>query len=267
MITLSVLDLVLAGGLVFALAFVSVWARLELARDLVIASLRMAIQLSLISLVLKVLFAQRSFVWIFLMAVVMILVAGREVVARQKRRLIGWAAWGIGTSSLFVSSMVVSWFALVVLVQASPWYHPQYAIPLLGMLLGNTMNGVALSMDRLTSTVWSQRELVEQRLMLGEDVKTATADIVKESVRSGLIPIVNAMAVAGLVSLPGMMTGQMLSGVPPTTAVRYQILIWFLIAAGSGFGMLIAVRLTCRQLFDQRQRLRLDAIRTDDVSR
>ena len=126
------------------------------------------------------------------------------------------------------------------------------------------MNGVSLSMDRLTSTVWAQRDVIEQRLMLGEDATTATSEIVQESVRGGLIPIVNAMAVAGLVSLPGMMTGQILSGVSPTEAVRYQILIWFLIAAGSGLGMLIAVKLTCRRLFDYRQRLRLDRLRDEN---
>ncbi len=261
MITLSVWDLVVSGCLVLALAGVSVWSRLGVGRALVVAALRMAIQLSLISLILKVLFDQRDFFWILLMATVMVLVAGREVIARQERPLSGWAVWGIGTSSLFVSSFTVACFALVLLVQPKPWFHPQYAIPMLGMLLGNTMNAVALSMDRLTAGIWSQREVIEQRLMLGEDVKEATKHLVRESVRGGLIPIINAMAVAGLVSLPGMMTGQILSGVSPTVAVRYQILIWLLIAAGSGFGMLIAVHLTCRQLFDDRQRLLLNRLR------
>lgn len=263
MIILSPVDLFLAGVLVVFLAIVSSWQRLGIAKELLVAALRMVIQLSLIALVLKVLFEQRDWFWILLMGAVMVLVAGREVVARQKRGLVGWASWGIGTGSLFVSSTVVACFALLALVQPTPWYHPQYAIPLLGMLLGNTMNGVSLSMDRLTSTVWAQREMIEQRLMLGEDARTATAEIVQESVRGGLIPIVNAMAVAGLVSLPGMMTGQILSGVSPTVAVRYQILIWLLIAAGSGFGMLIAVKLTCRRLFDSRQRLRLERLRDE----
>ena len=263
MITLDVWDLLISGGLVVALAGVSVYSQLSVGRDLIVASLRMAIQLALISLVLKVLFEQRDFIWILLMSIVMVIVAGREVVARQERPLAGWAVWGIGTSSLFVSSLTVASFALVVLVQPQPWFHPQYAIPLLGMLLGNTMNAVALSMDRLTSGVWSHREVIEQRLMLGEDMRQATGDLIRASVRGGLIPIINAMAVAGLVSLPGMMTGQILSGVAPTVAVKYQILIWFLIAAGSGFGMLIAVHLTCRQLFDDRQRLMLSRLRTN----
>jgi putative ABC transport system permease protein len=80
-------------------------------------------------------------------------------------------------------------------------------------------------------------------------------------VRSGLIPIINAMTAAGIVSLPGMMTGQILAGAPPVEAVKYQILIMFLIAVGTGLGTLGAVAISSRRLFDDRQRLRLDRLR------
>jgi putative ABC transport system permease protein len=97
--------------------------------------------------------------------------------------------------------------------------------------------------------------------MLGQTWQTAVSDIRRESIRSGLIPIINSMSVAGLVSLPGMMTGQILAGNPPEVAVKYQILIMFLIAAGTGFGTLSAVWMGSRRLFDQRHRLRLDRLR------
>jgi putative ABC transport system permease protein len=70
------------------------------------------------------------------------------------------------------------------------------------------------------------------------------------------------MAAAGIVSLPGMMTGQILAGSPPLEAVKYQILIMFLITAGTGFGVMAALWVTARRLFDERHRLRLDALRT-----
>ena len=76
-----------------------------------------------------------------------------------------------------------------------------------------------------------------------------------------MIPIINAMAAAGVVSLPGMMTGQILAGTAPVEAVKYQILIMFLIAAGTGLGTLASVNLMSRRLFDDRQRLRLDRLR------
>jgi putative ABC transport system permease protein len=162
---------------------------------------------------------------------------------------------------MFVSSFSITVLALTVVIRVSPWYEPQYAIPLLGMLLGNTMNGIALALDRLTQTSWEQRSVIEARLMLGQDWKDSIGDIRKESIRSGLIPIINAMTVAGLVSLPGMMTGQILAGSPPWEAVKYQILIMFLIASGTGFGTLAAAWMGSRRLFDERQRLRLDRLR------
>jgi len=105
--------------------------------------------------------------------------------------------------------------ALTVVIDIKPWYEPQYAIPLLGMLLGNTMSGIAISLDRLTQTAWVQKAAIEARLILGQDWGAAIGEIRKESIRSGLIPIINSMTVAGIVSLPGMMTGQILAGSPP----------------------------------------------------
>jgi putative ABC transport system permease protein len=132
-------------------------------------------------------------------------------------------------------------FALVAVIGTDPWYTPQYAIPLLGMVLGNTLTGIALALDRLTQNAWDQRNVIEQRLMLGEPAGAAVSDIRRYSMRSGMIPSINAMAVAGIVSLPGMMTGQILAGAPPIEAVKYQILIMFLVTAGTGFGTFAAV--------------------------
>jgi putative ABC transport system permease protein len=142
-----------------------------------------------------------------------------------------------------------------------PWYQPQYLIPLLGMLLGNTMSGVALALDNLTRDAWTARGRIEARLILGETWDTAIAGIRRDALRAGLIPIVNAMATAGLVSLPGMMTGQILAGSPPLEAAKYQLLIMFLISAGTGLGSVLAVWLGSRRLFDERERLRLDRLR------
>ncbi|MEN8711931.1 MAG: ABC transporter permease, partial [Arenicellales bacterium] len=95
---------------------------------------------------------------------------------------------------------------------------------------------------------------------LGETWTHAISDIRRDSIRVGMIPIINAMSVAGLVSLPGMMTGQIMAGAPPLEAVKYQILIMFLIAAGTGMGTITAIIIGCRRLFDERERLRLDRL-------
>ncbi len=260
-ISLSPLDLALASTLVMLLAAISWRMHFGIERRLLVSALRTTIQLSLIGFVLKVLFENATLLWVGLMAMVMLMVAGREVMARQERRFAGLWGYGVGTLSMFISAFTVTVLALVILIQPAPWYLPQYAIPLLGMLLGNTMNGIALGLDRLTTTAWQQRQVIEGRLMLGQAASTAISDIRRESMRVGLVPIVNAMAAAGVISLPGMMTGQILAGSPPLEAVKYQILIMFLIASGTGFGTLAAVWLGSKRLFDERERLRLDRLK------
>jgi len=259
-IPLSALDLLMAACLVAGLAGLTVCMRLGLGRSILTAALRTTVQLLLVGLVLKAVFAAAHPLLILAMALLMLAVAAREVAMRQKRRFAGGWGFGMGAASMFVSSFSVTALALVALVGVQPWYAPQYAVPLLGMLLGNTMNGIALGLDRLTSTAWREARVIEARLLLGQTWFEAVHDIRRESIRAGLIPIVNAMAVAGLVSLPGMMTGQILAGSPPLEAVKYQILIMFLIAAGTGFGTLAAVVLGARRLFDDRHRLRIDRL-------
>jgi len=259
-ISLDAWDLSLAAMLVLVLAGLSFRLQLGASKHLLVAALRTAVQLTLIGLVLKFLFANVHLAWMLAMATIMLLVAGREVMVRQQRRFSGPWGYGLGTISMFVSSFSVTLVALLVMVKAEPWYTPQYAIPLLGMVLGNAMNGVALGLDRLTQGAWQQRRAVEAQLLLGFAWHEAIAATRMEAMRAGMMPIINAMTAAGVVSLPGMMTGQILAGAPPVEAVKYQILIMFLIAACTGFGTLMAVWLGSRHLFDKRQRLRLDRL-------
>ena len=261
LISLSAFDLAIAASLVLLVALLQWRMRLGNTQALLIAGLRTVVQLLLLGLVLKIVFAASDLYWIALMSIVMLLAAGREVMVRQKRQFIG--SWGflLGTSSMFVSAFSVTLLALLVIVQPDPWYLPQYSIPLLGMLLGNTLNGITLGLDNLTRSVWEKRIIIDGRLALGETWGSAISGIRRDSIRVGMIPIINAMSVAGLVSLPGMMTGQILSGTPPVEAVKYQILIMFLIAAGTGLGTITAIVIGCRRLFDDRERLRLDRLR------
>jgi len=261
LISLSAIDLAIAASLVLLVALLQWRMRLGNTQALLIAGARTVAQLLLLGLVLKIVFAASDLYWIALMSIVMLLAAGREVMVRQKRQFTG--SWGflLGTSSMFISAFSVTLLALLVIVQPDPWYLPQYSIPLLGMLLGNTLNGITLGLDNLTHSVWEKRTIIDGRLALGETWSSAISDMRRDSIRVGMIPIINAMSVAGLVSLPGMMTGQILSGTPPVEAVKYQILIMFLIAAGTGLGTITAIVIGCRRMFDDRERLRLDRLR------
>ena len=250
---LAALMVVLNGGLSVALG-------LGVERRLAIAALRMMVQLTLVGLVLTTLFALVSPFWTAVTALTMILFAGHEILARQDRRLIGWWAYGLGTGAMLIASALVTLFALTTAISPSPWYDPRYAIPLLGMVLGNTMTGISLGLQTLTTTLVRERAAVESRLALGATRRQALLAPVRLALRSAFMPIINTMAATGVVSLPGMMTGQILSGVEPVEAVKYQILILFLIAGGTGLGSMAAVLGCAFRLTDHRHRLRLDRL-------
>lgn len=265
-IALTNWDLVLAGGLVLGTGGVAWVLRLGIAKRFLVAALRTVVQLSAIGFVLRQLLLEVRPDWLLLAAVVMLAAASREVHARQRYPFRGHWGIGMGSVAMFSSTYIVTFVALSLLIQPSPWYAPRYSIPLLGMMLGNTMTGVALGLDRLTRLARSDRAAIEARLSLGWPAVAAIRSARIEALRTGLVPIINSMAAAGLVSLPGMMTGQILAGNDPADAVAYQILIMFMIASGTGLGVLASVWMGGIRLFDPRHRLRLDRLSADSES-
>ncbi|MBF0382509.1 MAG: iron export ABC transporter permease subunit FetB [Magnetococcales bacterium] len=259
-ISLGPAQLALASILVISLAVISTLQQLGIAKRLLVAAARTAIQLTMVGFILKALFETSDLTWITLVAFIMLAIAGREVMFRQERRFSGVWGFGIGTTSMFLSSFFITLLALNFIINPSPWYTPQYAIPMLGMMLGNTMNSISLGLDKLTHEAWREKGTIEARLVMGHSWQEAILPFRKAALRTSMIPTINAMAAAGLVSLPGMMTGQILAGNPPQTAVQYQILIMFMVTAGAGFGAMLATWLGAKRLFDERHRLRLDRL-------
>jgi len=262
-IQLTYSDLALPALLVVMNGVLSLALHLKLERQLAIAAVRMVVQLVLVGYVLTFLFAAVSPLWTAVAAIIMILFAARETVVRQKRRLQGLWRYGLGAGCTLLAAGTVTMFSLLTQLRPEPWYHPRYALPLLGMILGNTMTGISLGLDVLTNGLVRERSAVEAHLALGGTRHQALLPIIRDALRSGFMPTINGMAAIGLVSLPGMMTGQILAGVEPTDAVKYQLLIMFLIAGGTGLGTLAAVIGGGRLLTDHRHRLRLDRIPGD----
>ncbi|MBT4220070.1 MAG: iron export ABC transporter permease subunit FetB [Rhodospirillaceae bacterium] len=262
-IALGYEDLTLASLLLLFSGLLSMRLKLNMERQIGVAALRMVIQLMLIGMVLKILFAMVSPLWTGLAAAIMIAIAGREAAARQTRKFTGWWTYGLGPSSLMLAGSLVTVLALTTQIRPEPWFDPRFALPILGMILGNTMSGVSIGLDRLLGEAVREKVAVEARLALGHDRASAFRPLVRNAVRAGLMNIINAMSVAGVVSIPGMMTGQILAGVDPTEAVKYQILIMFLIAGSTALGTLAAVVFATRRLSDNRHRLRLDHLRSD----
>jgi putative ABC transport system permease protein len=149
---------------------------------------------------------------------------------------------------------------LTTAIRPQPWFDPHYAIPLAGIILGNVLNSASLSLDSFLGSVRRERPGIEARLSLGESYRGAIAPLVRMAIRRGLLPIINQMSAAGIVTLPGIMTGQILAGLDPLEAVKYQILLMFLLSGGSGLSALATSYLAAWRLTDERQRLRLDRL-------
>lgn len=260
-IPLTYIDLAFASLLMILNAFLSMFLNLNLEKQFLIAATRTVVQLTLIGLVLRTLFSVSSFWLTALFAIIMILFAGYEASARQQRRFSGFWTYGLGTSSMMISGIVITSFALTTQLKPEPWFNPQYSIPLLGMILGNTLTGISLGFNTLISKSLSEKVNIEAQLSLGIEINKALSKVVREAIRTGLIPIINSMSAAGIVFLPGMMTGQILGGIPPVEAVKYQILIMFLIAGGTTIGLICAVYGGAFRLSDKRHRLRLDRLK------
>lgn len=256
---LTAVDLGLAALLLLAHAAVSVGLRLGLGKRLLFAAVRATLQLLLVGFVLTWVFDARHPLAVLVVALVMGSLAGVEAARRATRKLPGLRRGSMLV--MLVSSFAVTTWGLAVVLRAEPFWDPRYALPILGMVLGNALNGVSLGLGAALDGLVRRRVEVEQRLAFGAPRDVAVRDVVRDAVRTGTVPILNAMIAAGVISLPGMMTGQILAGEDPSAAARYQLFILFAIAGGVALGTVGAVRLAVRLAFDERGRLRLDRFR------
>lgn len=252
-VLISNIQLGLAAFLILINLALSAVLRLGLARTLAIASVRMVAQLLLLGFILEYIFALNTPPPILGVGLVMVIFAAVASVRRTHRRFAG-IYWD-SLITVFAASFLVTGIALSGILQIHPWYQAQYSIPLLGMVLGNTLTGISLALDRFMDGVSRERQQIEGLLALGATRWEAAHSLIQESLRTGMIPIINSMMVMGIVSLPGMMTGQLLAGAAPGSAVRYQIVIVFMIAAAVALGALGVVLLAFRRLFNSHHQL------------
>ena len=259
-IALTYWDLALAACLILLNGALSIAFNLGLERTLFINTLRMVVQLGAVGFVLKFIFAQTSAFWTLGLALFMTLFAGREVMARQTARLKGWWGYGLGTTTLLLVGSLTTMFAVAVLIQPDPWFAPRFVLPILGMMLGNTLTGISLGLETLMTTVKRERAAIEARIALGHSQIQALEQAMSHALKTGMMPIINSMAASGVVFLPGMMSGQILSGVDPVEATKYQLLVMFLIAGATALGALVAIVGAAYRLTDDRHRLRLDRL-------
>ncbi len=257
-IALTPWDLGLAALLLIIPAAISIGLKLGLEKRLALGAVRTVVQLTLIGFVLEWVFALDRWYYVVPVLLVMFVAAARAAIQRSERRFPG--AYVAAFASLVLATSLTAFSVTEVVIGVHPWYSPRYVIPLIGMMLGNGLTGISLALDRLLNDLVAQRRSVEARLALGASTWQAVQPWMRQAVRNGMIPIINSMMIVGLVSLPGMMTGQILAGASPINAVAYQILIMFMIATNTGLGVIVLCLLCYRVVVDPEQRVRWEKI-------
>ena len=230
--------------------------RLDLAKDLAIGAARAAGQLFLIGYVLVFIFRRDAPAWVIVALSVMLAVASltsaRRIAYRPPARvLLGYALIAI---TLGGATALVPVFLFI--VRPHPWFEPRYVIPLAGMMLSSAMNVVAQVFERLFSLARTEAPALEQMLALGASPEQAMRPHVRAAMRAAMIPTLNGLLTVGLVALPGMMTGQILSGTDPEQAVRYQIVIMYQLVAVAAVSGALAARFARKLLFTPYEQLR-----------
>lgn len=257
---IGLLELAIAALLLLLNAALSIAFNLGLEKKLAIAAGRMLAQLALAGLVLSFVLRQSSVPLTILVVLVMGAVAAYELMSRPAHRPEGWWAVGLGGGTLLLIGLLATLFTVGGIIRPIPWYDARYLLPILGMVLGNVLTSMSLTFDALTTAALRERRGIEARLAEGGTRFEAFERVLTDALRSGTMPILNTMAVAGVVSLPGMMTGQILAGADPMQAAKYQMLILLVLAGASTLGVLAAGLGGVLLLTDPRHRLRLDRL-------
>jgi putative ABC transport system permease protein len=224
--------------------------RLHLAREITIAAARAGAQLTAVGAVLLLVFTHGGLAGAFGWLTLMVLIAG-QVAARRARGLP--RALPVATTAV-AAGTAATVGTLLALGVISP--QPRVVIPVGGMVVSGAMAAAAVTLTRLREEAAAARPAIEARLCLGQPAAQAFAPHLHAALRTALIPSIDATKTVGLISLPGAMTGLILAGVSPLTAIRYQIVVMYMLLAAAALAALTAARLAARALFDDAHRLR-----------
>lgn len=228
--------------------------RIKQTHLLLIASLRMTVQLILAGLILTYIFKHPHPVFTILYLACMTTFAIHRVISKNKFLCRRFKI--IIACSLAGSGLLIVLFFIKVIVGANI-FNPQYVIPLSGMIMGNAMTGVNLGIKAFYESLSMQRNRIEVLLNLGVSPKKILLPFVNQALETALIPTMNSMLGMGVVALPGMMTGQILSGTLPMTAILYQISIMIAICAVVCLSVFGSLYFGYRTLYNEKNQIQL----------
>jgi putative ABC transport system permease protein len=239
--------LALATLFVVFVGVISIRMSLGITKDLAIATVRTYLQLLALGFVLRWVFAIQS-PWLVVGIILLMVLAAAQIILKRSPDA-PKGIFGSAFVAMALTGFIVTFSVTGVIVQVEPWYLPQYVIPLAGMVLGNSMTGIALAIERVFSDFDAREDEILALVALGATPWEASHGSIRDALRAGLIPTINSMAAAGIVFIPGMMSGQILAGADPVTATGYQIVVMLMVAAATAMGSVIALLLTYHRRF------------------
>ncbi|HOH97849.1 MAG TPA: ABC transporter permease [Candidatus Cloacimonadota bacterium] len=246
---ISYLGLALSALLLLYPLLIFSHLKLKLSGQLFNSFARMIVQLAVIGIALQFIFAQMKLWLTLLWMLIMIMSAVLTLKGRlkfQRKLLLPVLITALGSTSL----IIMPWL-LILVIKPDPLYSPMYAIPIYGMVLGNSMNSCALALERFESGLADNWKAYYTRLSLGANLWEATLPAFKKAMQTSLMPQLLTIASIGVVSLPGMMTGQILGGASPLVAIKYQMMIMISIFCGVSITDYTAIRFYLHKRFDK----------------
>ncbi|CEG71959.1 hypothetical protein RMATCC62417_07598 [Rhizopus microsporus] len=248
-----------ASAFVFIAALISLIFGIKLEFSLILSGIRCVIQLSLMGLILDDVLKTKHMSVIIIMSTVLVLLASYETVFNRTKKSFK-RMFPIMFIILLTSNLLITYVGTAVVLQAEPFWDPPTFVPVIGMLLGNSMTSVAMATERCLDDFRIHAPVLETRLAYGASRFEASLPLAVEAIRVALLPVITQLSVMGMINIPGMMTGQIMAGAPMMQAVIYQQSIMFMVAASSTLGVIMAVTACMSILIDKDQTMRYDRI-------
>jgi putative ABC transport system permease protein len=262
-VDISVISLVMVYALAFTLFLVLKIIKSKNEYNFLKSLIRMSIQLLFIGYVLKYIFAVNSLYLIVIMYIIMSAFATHTIMGKVNFKIKN--QFFLIFFPIFTIGLLMTLFFQLLVTNTSPWYEARYFIPISGMILGNSMNACALSIERLISEIKSNIAKVETLISLGASSFEAVSESIYRSIRAASLPIITNMSGIGIVFLPGLMTGQILSGTDPIISIKYQIAIMVCIVSSISFSSILLIFQTYKKFFDKKGNLKKELLSEQDI--
>jgi putative ABC transport system permease protein len=244
--------LALTFSLVVIALLISYRQKLGMEKDMIIGSVRAVVQLTVVGFVLKFVFNIDN---TLLTSIILILMVYNAAVVAAKRGAGIRSAKRISFGAILIG-LVITLGCLLTFQAIS--FNPSEVIPISGMVVGNSMVALGLLYRNLISLFKDRREEVEVKLCLGAKPRESARTLIRESIRTAMIPTIDSMKTLGIVQLPGMMTGLILAGTPPEMAIKYQIMVMFMLTGAVTISGFIASFWAYRSFFNDREQLTVE---------